>query len=123
MMHEDYDMREQMDEGDAPFPGGSTEAKDAFLAERGHVRNTPAQSADFRAALREAQAKLDAPDADLMAWAGPLTEGRTWSHRDAYIGYLQRERRVLVGRALRTSEYRAVVRVGEALWRDLRAVA
>jgi hypothetical protein len=111
-----HDERYHDDEDDAPIAGGSTEQRDAQLADKAALR--AAQDADYRARYEAAERALRQPAEELLAWATSMTEGRVWSHRDAYLGYLSRERRTLLGRALLMSEYQALNRVGQQLWAE-----
>lgn len=112
---------ERYDEG-ARFLGGSTEQADGWIEEQAtRARNSAAQDADYWAAYRRATAVHDAPDADLVLWATPLTEGRVFASRDIYTGYLLSQRRIALGRALRFSEAQGVQRVANELWAAMRA--
>lgn len=121
-MSDGYAMDPMEQDGDEePFRGGSTEMKDAFLAERqgGHVRNTPAQNAAWHTLHAAAQAKHAAPDAELVAWGRPFAAGA--QRRDDLFAALVAARRELLGRQLYHSERLAIWLAVNTLWTEPRA--
>lgn len=114
-----YYRHDSQDEQDtAPIGPGSTEQRDAALADAARYERgkSPENKVDFWMTYDEATRKHSAPDADLVAWAVPLVEGRPFASRDQFTTALGAAYRLKMGRALLDSERRSVLRVAEELW-------
>lgn len=118
------DPAEQDGPDDAPFPGGSTEMKDAWLGEQ--LGQTRVGSTPFRVAYAVAMARLHEPlpgvTLDAEAEHAVLTQAMgalPYASLNILRGHLLGELRYVVDRALTEDEVARVDAFARAAW-DLR---